>query len=191
RLGVPQPGDADGGHGRVLGADEPLPDRADLAGVGAVAVDVDDVDRDAGEVVARAPRGRERLQEVQQGLLELGDDVVADDRPGPVERGLAGEVDGAAAVGDNGVAEPARRGELRRVDAFERHDWTAPPSTLMPCPLIAPFCTQASTAAATSSGCTSRWLGWRRSSTARASASDRPVRCAMAATVASVMGVST
>ena len=44
RFVVPQPGHADPGHRRVVASDQPAPDPADLAGVRAVVVHVDDVD---------------------------------------------------------------------------------------------------------------------------------------------------
>src|SRR3954467_336770 len=61
----------------------------------------------------------------------------------------------------------------------------------MPCPLIAPLPTQSAMTSATSAGVTRRPIGWRFDSAARASSADRPVRALMAATVSSVIGVST
>ena len=94
-LRVPQSRDADARHGGVVAADEALPHPADLGGVRAVVVHVDDVDGQAGEVLGLAARRPERHEQVAQGQLELGDDTLTHDLPRGVERGLAGQEDGA------------------------------------------------------------------------------------------------
>ncbi len=101
----------------------------------------------------------EGAQQVGERPLELVDDVAIDDLSVGIERRLPGQVDRHGPVGAYGVAETSGLCQIGGVDAFEAHDWTAPPSTLMPCPLMPPLATHAMTAAATSEGSTRRPIG--------------------------------
>ena len=185
RLGVPEPGDADPGHRRVVGADQPAPDAADLAGVGAVVLEVDGVDGQRGQVLglARRPRagrsaGCRAPARTARRRRRRRSGPRASSAVCPARKTIR------VGRGEHRVREAGRAGQLRRVDPLETaHDWTAPPSTLMPCPVIAALCTHSSTASATSSGSISRPIGWRRASASRASASDRPVVALIVATV--------
>src|SRR5690625_3058906 len=180
---VPQAGDAHGGHSRIVAADQAFPDAADLADVGFIIVDVDDVDGDADQIVTGAAGGFECGHDVAQRLFELFSDRVTDDDAVGVEGGLSGQINRACPAAGDGVAEALGRAEFGWVNAFERHDCTAPPSTLIPCALMAPLLMHAHTASATSSGSTRRSMGCRRSKSRRASPVPMFRLAAMASTV--------
>ena len=93
--------------------------------------------------------------------------AIADDRALRIQGSLPGEVDGGAAGDPHGVREAGGLAQLDRVHVFDlknvaSHDCTAPPSTLMPCPVTAPLTTQKCTASATSAGSMSRPMGCLR-----------------------------
>ncbi len=72
--------------------------------------------------------------EVPEHALGLLDDGRADDPARSIERRLSGKVDGATATGDDGMAEPGRRREVRRIHMLPdcHQAITLPPSTMSP-----------------------------------------------------------
>src|SRR6266699_1167181 len=78
---VPEPGHADGGHGRVVRPGQAPPDSADLFAPGSVVSQVRRVDGEAGQVLGPAAGGAERGEEDAERALELRDDITTDDRP--------------------------------------------------------------------------------------------------------------
>src|SRR5699024_5658342 len=129
---IPQAGDAHGRHGGGVAAHQAFPDAADLGDVGFIIVDVDDVDGDADQVVTGAAGCFERGHDVAQRLFELFGDRITDDDAVGVECGLSGQIYRACPAAGDGVTETLGRAEFGWVDAFKRHDCTAPPSTLIP-----------------------------------------------------------
>jgi hypothetical protein len=129
---VPQAADADAGHRGVVGADQPAPDGADLAGVRAVVGHVDDEDGQAGQLVGLAAGSTQGREQVAERLLELRNDAAADDAALGVHGRLAGQEDDLPLAG-NRVREAARPSQLHRVDPLEvAHAGTPSPSTSTP-----------------------------------------------------------
>ena len=101
------------GHRRIVPPDQPPPDRADLAAVRPVVLQVDRVDGQAGQLLGRAARRAQRGQQVGQRLLELRGDRVSHHRAGgssavwPARKTSRPPVATTACEKPDGVASPA------------------------------------------------------------------------------------
>jgi hypothetical protein len=111
----------------------------------AVAVHVDDVDRQLGQVLGPAARGPQCDEQILEGALELRHQTAGHDVSLGVHPGLAGE-EHRASGRHHGVREPGGPGQLRRVDALD-HDCPASPAPTTVPLTSAPFMTSRFTAA--------------------------------------------
>jgi hypothetical protein len=119
-IALPEPGDPDARHRRVLGSRHLSPPGADLPPVRLVVVDVGEVDGHVEEVGRGAAGGTQRRQHVAEGLRELLEDPPLDDPARGVQSRLAGQVDERSDA--HGVREAARLDELGWVDDLPCHD---------------------------------------------------------------------
>src|SRR5262249_13577494 len=136
-----------------------------------------------------------------RGAVELGEEIEArqrrlEDLAQPGTHLSLDEIGAGEKAEPDAQLELVVRGERRlAVGGGERrlvHGITSPPATTMAWPVVPsePSPHSQSTAAATSSGRTSRPMGFVRASSARASSALRPVLAAMVATERSTSSVS-
>ena len=163
RLDVPEPGDADAGHGRVVACRPAAatPRRSRGRGRGSRPC------RRCRWSATPAGRGCRRPRRARSAGWPAPARTAPPPRRRRSRRRASIPVWPARKTDvprpDHGVGEARRAGQGLRVDPLHlsHHDCTAPPSTLIPCPVTAPLSTQSITADATSSTVTRRPIGCR------------------------------